>query len=416
MIRGGPSLMGRAWPAPHAPSPRTHPATCSSTRPASPATPAGALAPATFGGGEDERAFVARQPGGPAERRRALLALVACPVAAIGSRSKDGRRARRPARSRTRSPRASSAAATRRSRRSARRRGSSCRPDGNVLVDSPRFSAPLLERIRALGGARLMFLTHRDDVADHARWREALGLRAGAARARRRRRDAGRGASARGRRAGPARARPRSPSRCRATRPGRARSSSTTRYLFTGDHLWGDAAGRLGASRAVCWWDWDAQIASMERLAAHRFEWVLPGHGRPWRAPSPDQAAAEVRALARAMRDGDQRGERREAQEPARVERREAQEPEPRSGARGASSAGVPFRTPSSAATEPARDRPGSCAESQAEVRGAEPLPRAVLAQLAASRAPRSARGRATSSVKPSGTRRSGMRSSGETT
>src|SRR5258706_7844494 len=49
------------------------------------------------------------------------------------------------------------------------------RPEGNVLVDSPRASRSLLEQIRALRGPPLMFLTHRDDVADHAYWRDALG-------------------------------------------------------------------------------------------------------------------------------------------------------------------------------------------------------------------------------------------------
>src|SRR5499427_5686103 len=39
---------------------------------------------------------------------------------------------------------------------------------GNVLVDSPRFTAPLVKRIERLGGVKTMFLTHRDDVADHA--------------------------------------------------------------------------------------------------------------------------------------------------------------------------------------------------------------------------------------------------------
>ncbi len=53
----------------------------------------------------------------------------------------------------------------------------------------------------------------------------------------------------------------------------------------------------------MCWHDWDRQIASMERLAAFRFAWVLPGHGRPWRAPSADAARREVLALARAMRE-----------------------------------------------------------------------------------------------------------------
>src|SRR5205085_11488099 len=41
---------------------------------------------------------------------------------------------------------------------------------GNVLVDSPRFASQLVKRIEALGGVRQMFLSHRDDVAEHARF------------------------------------------------------------------------------------------------------------------------------------------------------------------------------------------------------------------------------------------------------
>ena len=45
------------------------------------------------------------------------------------------------------------------------------------MVDSPRFDPKLLARIEALGGARWIFLTHRDDVADHARWASKLGAK-----------------------------------------------------------------------------------------------------------------------------------------------------------------------------------------------------------------------------------------------
>src|SRR5437764_13881177 len=41
---------------------------------------------------------------------------------------------------------------------------------GNVLVDSPRFTRPLVRKIESLGGVRTIFLTHRDDVADHAKF------------------------------------------------------------------------------------------------------------------------------------------------------------------------------------------------------------------------------------------------------
>ncbi len=261
-----------------------------------------AIAPATFGGGEDDVAFVARQPSGAAERSRALMALVACPVAAIGARSKDGI-----AEAAAAFPDPFAPGVLRCGYAAESSFGAASwlllRPDGNVLVDSPRFAGPLLARVRALGGARLMFLTHRDDVADHARWRDALGcervLHA---------RDLGRGTRAIERPLEGDAPVALGPGLLAVPVPGHTPGSTALladeTFLFTGDHLWGDAAGRLGASRAVCWWSWDAQIASMERLGALRFEWVLPGHGRPWRAASAEAARAEVLALARAMRGG----------------------------------------------------------------------------------------------------------------
>ena len=57
--------------------------------------------------------------------------------------------------------------------------------------------------------------------------------------------------------------------------------------LFSGDHLWWEPeAGRLGASRRVCWHSWAEQRRSMERLLAWPFEWVLPGHGARHHAPA----------------------------------------------------------------------------------------------------------------------------------
>jgi glyoxylase-like metal-dependent hydrolase (beta-lactamase superfamily II) len=49
------------------------------------------------------------------------------------------------------------------------------RSNGNVLVDVPRFSAPLARRIEALGPVKWLFLTHRDNVAEHSRWAQRLG-------------------------------------------------------------------------------------------------------------------------------------------------------------------------------------------------------------------------------------------------
>ncbi|GBF90426.1 hypothetical protein Rsub_03422 [Raphidocelis subcapitata] len=48
---------------------------------------------------------------------------------------------------------------------------------GNVLVDSPRFSPALVKQVEALGGVDYVFLTHKDDVADHAKWAAHFGAK-----------------------------------------------------------------------------------------------------------------------------------------------------------------------------------------------------------------------------------------------
>jgi glyoxylase-like metal-dependent hydrolase (beta-lactamase superfamily II) len=67
--------------------------------------------------------------------------------------------------------------------------------------------------------------------------------------------------------------------------PGHTRGSAcllaSGRYLFTGDHLAFSARlGHVYGFRSACWYDWAEVLASTERLRAHSFEWILPGHGR----------------------------------------------------------------------------------------------------------------------------------------
>jgi glyoxylase-like metal-dependent hydrolase (beta-lactamase superfamily II) len=125
-----------------------------------------------------------------------------------------------------------------------------------------------------------MFLTHQDDVADHARFHERFGCDRVIHRD-----DDHIGAEiliegerelAPGVRAIPV--------------PGHTRGSCALlvddRYLFTGDHLWADDDGRLGMSRSVCWYSWSEQKTSLRKLLDHRFEWVLPGHGRSLHLPA----------------------------------------------------------------------------------------------------------------------------------
>ena len=53
------------------------------------------------------------------------------------------------------------------------------------------------------------------------------------------------------------------------------------RFLFTGDHLaWSPARNTLTAFRNACWYSWAEQTRTMAKLLDYEFEWVLPGHGR----------------------------------------------------------------------------------------------------------------------------------------
>uniref|UniRef100_A0A7R9VJC2 Metallo-beta-lactamase domain-containing protein n=1 Tax=Chlamydomonas euryale TaxID=1486919 RepID=A0A7R9VJC2_9CHLO len=41
---------------------------------------------------------------------------------------------------------------------------------GNIMFDSPRYNGVLAKNIEALGGVSTIILSHKDDVADHAKW------------------------------------------------------------------------------------------------------------------------------------------------------------------------------------------------------------------------------------------------------
>jgi len=151
------------------------------------------------------------------------------------------------------------------------------RPGGNVMIDSPRASAQLFERIEKLGGLRTLVLSHRDDVADHAAFAERFGCErvmhaddAGGLPIERRILGREPVALDDGLTLIPV--------------PGHTRGSLALlyrdRFLFTGDHLWWDEDDRrLDMGRHVCWYSWPEQLRSLQRLRDFSFEWVLPGHG-----------------------------------------------------------------------------------------------------------------------------------------
>ena len=250
------------------------------------------LAPATFARSRRHgRSVVVAQPGDAAGERRALMALVACPTASIGTTAKRGARAAADA-----FPEWIEDDVHECGWRSAASYGAASyllvRPRGNVLVDSPRAARPLLERLDALGGVRTLVLTHRDDVADHA----VLAARYGCERVMHED-DAG-GVPIERRIAGAAPV-ALDDELTAIPVPGHTRGSIALlhreKFLFSGDHLWWDEDDeRLDMGRGVCWWSWPEQVRSLGRLRRYRFEWVLPGHGRRWRAASPDAMRAAI--------------------------------------------------------------------------------------------------------------------------
>jgi glyoxylase-like metal-dependent hydrolase (beta-lactamase superfamily II)/ferredoxin len=240
------------------------------------------IAPTVFKD-EGDYSVVYHQPSAAAEIQRAGMALVACPTGSIGTHSKPNLKPAIDAFPEKiddnvffcgfASPNSYGAASY-----------LIQRPEGNVLVDSPRFAKQLVSRLEQMGGVSTMFLTHRDDVADHSRFRDHFGCR------RVIHKDDAQAVPAEQIIEGgdsfaldqdllivPV--------------PGHTRGHAVllyqNRFLFTGDHLaWSDNRKGLTAFRSVTWYSWRAQTESMKRLLDLNFEWVLPGHGRRAHLPA----------------------------------------------------------------------------------------------------------------------------------
>lgn len=234
------------------------------------------LAPEVFGEA-DGYSFVERQPQRDAETRAALRAVLACPTGSIGTRS--------PNRAKEVmddfplqldgnvyycgfcSPKSFG--------------GSSYfirHAAGNWLIDSPKFLPQLVKKFAAWGGISRIFLTHRDDVADAARYAARFGAQRIIHRAEL--------SSQPGAEIVLDGAEPQelSPGFVAIPTPGHTAGHLALlhdgRYLFTGDHLWWLPDERqLDASEEYCWHSWGQQRESLARLLAHSFEWVFPGHG-----------------------------------------------------------------------------------------------------------------------------------------
>ena len=163
-------------------------------------------------------------------------------------------------------------------------------PDGNWLVDSPRYIKHLVDAFGRMGGLRYIFLTHEDDVADAAQYASRFSATRIIHRA-------------------DAEAMPDAelivdgletislaPQFDLIPVPGHTAGSCALlydhRFLFTGDHLWWDPETRsLEAPRRLVWRS-RAMVQSIEKLLNHRFEWVLAGHGDRIHLPTAEMTLA----------------------------------------------------------------------------------------------------------------------------
>lgn len=255
------------------------------------------LAPGTFGD-TGEFSFVQLQPHEPAEVRSALHALAACPTGSIGTNDKRGM-----ADAVGDFPLKVAAGVSYCGFNSRKSFGGNSyfveHADGNWLIDAPRFVEHLARRFAERGGIRYIFLTHRDDVADAAKYAERFR----ATRIIHRLELAAQpGAElvvdgfdpvelASGFLAIPT--------------PGHTRGHMALlhgdEFLFSGDHMWWSRVReRLTASREVCWYSWKRQVESVARLEAYSFEWVLPGHGERAYFPR-ERMRQEMRRLVTAV-------------------------------------------------------------------------------------------------------------------
>lgn len=153
-------------------------------------------------------------------------------------------------------------------------------PQGNILIDSPRYTERLAKNIDDMGGAQYMFLTHKDDVADHKKWSDRLGckriLHSTEVQ------DITEDVEMKLDGCGPWSL---NDDIQLIHTPGHTEGSVCLLYkplkvLFTGDHLAIEEDSELSLSEEYNFYSVPVQLDSVAKLLELDFEWMLPGHGR----------------------------------------------------------------------------------------------------------------------------------------
>ncbi|MGH9846797.1 MAG: MBL fold metallo-hydrolase [Blastocatellia bacterium] len=252
------------------------------------------LAPKSFKEVGDYSAVV-NQPEGEKQEHQAYQALLACPVGSIGTERSDKARLQR---AKAGFPIHLEGGVYYCGFNSEKSFGANSffieHPDGNWLIDSPRYLKQLVEFFERKGGVRYIFLSHEDDVADCDRYAEQFSSTriihwADI--------DAVPGAERVIEGEEPVQLAPQFHA---IPVPGHTPGSMALlygeRFLFTGDHLWWEPETEtLGTPQNLVWSE-PHLLRSIEKLMDYRFEWVLAGHGDRIRLPT-DEMRSQIRHL-----------------------------------------------------------------------------------------------------------------------
>lgn len=179
------------------------------------------------------------------------------------------------------------------------------RPEGNLMIDTPRYNSRLAAKIEAQGGLRYMLLTHKDNFGDQQKWKdrfpevERVLHRLDGTPATRECELLLEGEGV---------WRP-EPDFDIIHTPGHTAGSlcflvrtAGDAVLFTGDHLaYSAQRKRLDGFKRYNYGSVDAQLLSLRALADRDidFTWILPGHGRMARFESNEARVQAVEAAAR---------------------------------------------------------------------------------------------------------------------
>lgn len=150
-------------------------------------------------------------------------------------------------------------------------------PDGNWLIDSPRYLKHLVGAFERKGGLSYIFLTHKDDVAEMDKYAAHFGAKRII---HREDLEAAPGAEWIIEDVDSSQVLPQFQI---IPVPGHTAGSMAllykNRFLFTGDHLWWDSKQQMLRAPSQLVWRKRVLLDSLHKLLDYRFEWVLAGHG-----------------------------------------------------------------------------------------------------------------------------------------